>query len=76
MELPPLLQAKHQSNQGKQAFFNGMDPIRILLLHWIRPRVERCAPHWPSPFMLITSSSCTRHTVHVMSRRLQFKPIC
>lgn len=41
MELPPLLQAKHQSNQGKQAFFNGMDPIRILLLHWIRPGVER-----------------------------------
>lgn len=43
MELPPLLQAKHQSNQGKQAFFfNGMDPIRILLLHRIRPLAERC----------------------------------
>lgn len=40
MELLPLLQAKHQSNQGKQAFFIGMDPIRILLLHRIRPRAE------------------------------------
>ncbi len=40
MELPLLLQAKHQSNQGKQAFFIGMDPIRILLLHRIHPRAE------------------------------------